>query len=85
MKQIKRILSCLLVCAMMLTSFSVVFSFAADKGILSLSSAEAEKGGTATLEINLENNPGVMAMQIYVKYDKNALTLPSTSKRRWGN
>ena len=79
MKQMKHILSCILVLVFMLASVSVVTSFAADEPTLILDSAEAEAGGTVTLEINLENNPGVMAMQIYVKYDKTALTLPSTS------
>ncbi len=73
----KKLLSFLIVLSMVASIFVTVPIFAAEKGILSLSSAEAEKGGTATLELNLENNPGVMAMQIYVKYDKTALSFPA--------
>lgn len=42
----------------------------ADEGaVLAVSSAQAEAGDTVTLQLTLENNPGVAAVSVYLDYD----------------
>ena len=77
----KRILLCILVLILAFTCVNITVFAASEKTpTISFDSAKAEKGETVTLELNLENNPGIAAMLISLKYDETALTLTGTKK-----
>lgn len=55
---------------MLLMAAALVLSVWADEGaVLSVSSAQANAGDTVTLELTLDNNPGVAAVSVYLDYD----------------
>ena len=80
MKNIKHILSSVLVLVLVLASVSAVTAFASDDDpTLVLSSAEAEAGETVYLELSLENEVGVgvSTINVFFDYDETVLTLPT--------
>lgn len=55
---------------MLLMAAALALSVWADEGaVLSVSSAQANAGDTVTLELTLDNNPGVAAVSVYLDYD----------------
>lgn len=54
----------------LLLAAALALSAWADEGaVVSVSSAQAEAGDTVTLELTLDNNPGVAAVSVYLDYD----------------
>ena len=72
----KKALSILLLVAM-LCSFATVNAYAAG-GSISISSGQASPGERVTVYVNLDSNPGIIALSVAVAYDSN-LTLVSAS------
>lgn len=55
---------------MLLVAAALALSAWADEGaVVSVSSAQTEAGDTVTLELTLDNNPGVAAVSVYLDYD----------------
>ena len=84
MKQMKHVLSCILVLVLMVASVSALTAFAAGEATLILDSAQVEKGGRADLELNIEgleaNGLGITTLNISLVYDTNTLTFDSAKK-----
>ena len=78
----KRILSCILVLILIFTSVSTtaVLALAAETPTISFNSAEVETGDTVSLQLSINNNPGIAGLAVSLKYDTTALTLTETKK-----
>ncbi len=79
----KRILSCILVLILIFTSVSTtaVLALAAETPTISFNSVEAEAGGEpVSLQLSINNNPGIAGLAVSLKYDTTALTLTETKK-----
>lgn len=74
----KKFISVLLV-LLMITSFFTMQSAAEDEANFVVSTASAKAGETVSVAFSLENNPGIVAMQIKVSYDPAVLRLDETS------
>jgi len=76
---LQRVVSFLLAIAMAALLFPVtetkVAAATPTEGTISVDNAKAFAGGKAVVKVNLENNPGITAMRIYVSYDDSMLTL----------
>lgn len=69
----KKIISLLIVIALVATIFPV--AFAASKPTVTVSSCEAEPGDKFTLSVLIENNPGINSFAFGFDYDANKLEL----------
>ena len=69
----KRAVVFLLMLAILITPTGIVG--AADGAVVSLESKTAHRGDTVTMELKLENNPGIASVTVSVNYDAEALTL----------
>ncbi len=78
----KRILSCILVLILIFTSVSTtaVLALAAETPTISFNSVEAETGDTVSLQLSINNNPGIAGLAVSLKYDTDALALTETKK-----
>ncbi len=72
MKTLKRLITVLL-CVIISISFIINVS-AATAPKITVSSVEAIPGKTVKVDIEISNNPGIMAMAFCITYDTNALT-----------
>ena len=70
----KKVVSILLMLALV-ASLSVAAFAAGETGTVSVSTVEANPGETVTVEVAIDTNPGVCALQIKVNYDETALVL----------
>ena len=71
----RRIISLVLAAIMVLSSFSVA-AFAQGNCTIRVETVNAEPGQTVTVNITVENNPGIIGMGPFsVSYDSNALGL----------
>ncbi len=64
------------VCALLLVGCIVLFpvlSFAEGEAKLVVTSTEASPGETVTVKVTMENNPGIMAIQIPIEFDEERL------------
>lgn len=68
----KRIISLVIMLIMAVSLFSVT-AFADGDPTIRISSEEAEPGDTITVEVSLENNPGIMAFVLGLEYDETRL------------
>lgn len=75
-KRVFALLLCVIIC------FSVSFSSLAanDTATIKVSSTEALPGDTVTINVEISNNPGIMAMAFCITYDSNALAFKNYSK-----
>ncbi len=79
MKKCKKLIT-LLLCAIICFSVCLpVFASASDAKI-TISKHDAMPGDAVTIQINISNNPGIMAMAFCVTYDADALTFKTYSK-----
>ena len=71
----KRVLSLLLVLCMVLTIMPAATAFAdgSAKTTISVGTVSANHGETVTVDINIRNNPGIVALQFAISYDKTKL------------
>ncbi len=79
-KSVKRFLSVVLTVAMMMVCFMAVptTTVSADTTnniVVEATSVDAMPGDTVQVNINIKSNPGIIAMMLYVEYDKSLLTL----------
>lgn len=68
----KRIISLMVMIVMTASLFSVA-ALADGDPTIRVSSVEAEPGDTVTVEVSLENNPGIMAFVLGLEYDETRL------------
>ena len=73
----KRIITCLLTVVLLFSS-GLVAASAAGAGTLSATNASGYRGDTVTVDVNLNNNPGLISMKFQVSYSDD-LTLVSVS------
>jgi len=73
----KRVLVLLVVLAMTVTvcSFGFVTMAQENDPTIALEYVEAQKGDEVSVQVFIENNPGIWGMDIKISYDKTALTL----------
>lgn len=71
----KKIISLLLSIVICVTMLSPLQAFAVDDPTICCSSVNASAGETIRVEITLENNPGIVALQLQVGYDNTKLQL----------
>ena len=79
----KRIISCILALLLILTSLSstAIFAIAAGTPTISFNTVEADAGGEpVSLQLSINNNPGIAGLAVSLKYDTNVLTLTETKK-----
>ncbi|MBR4721136.1 MAG: hypothetical protein IK057_05175, partial [Clostridia bacterium] len=74
MRTKKRILSAILVAAM-LVSTVITTAFAADDFTVTAANVTAKAGETVDVAVSLENNPGIIALRLKIGYDSDVLTL----------
>lgn len=79
MKIAKRIFS-LLLCTMICFALSFSTFAASSTANIKISSATVMPGDTVTINIEISNNPGIMAMAFCITYDSDALTYKNYSK-----
>lgn len=71
----KRIISLLLVAAMMLVQFpTTVFAVDSTVATIAVNDATATPGGTVTVDVTIQNNPGILGATLQISYD-DGLTL----------
>ena len=56
-----------------------ISSFAEELPRFVVSNAEVNHGGTATVTVSIENNPGISAFKLLAEYDKSAVSLVSAT------
>ena len=78
MKIAKRLFS-LLLCAIICLTLSIT-SFAAETASIKVSSETVMPGDSVTINVDISNNPGIMAMAFCITYDSDALVYKSYSK-----
>ena len=77
---LKKILFAVLLCTVLLCATLPMAVFAEDGGAaVSVGSASGKAGDTVTVSVNLNQNPGVIAMNLSVGYDPDQLELVSVS------
>jgi len=79
----KRIISCILALLLILTSLSstAIFAIAAGTPTISFNTVEADAGGKpVSLQLSINNNPGIAGLAVSLKYDTDVLTLTETKK-----
>lgn len=79
MKIFKRIFAMLL-CVIICFTVSISSFAASDTATITVSSAEALPGDTITINVEISDNPGIMAMAFCITYDSDALTFKNYSK-----
>lgn len=68
----------LVIFCMVLMLISVMpFSYAVAAGKISVTDVFAEPGKTVSVDVKISNNPGVIAMRLFVSYDSSKITLVS--------
>ena len=68
-------LAMVLALSVLITSAFSVTAFAADKGKITVSSANAKAGDTVDITVSMTENPGIATADFEVKFDTAALTL----------
>ena len=63
----------------LLLSLGAISASAAGGGKISSSSCETERGGSVSVAINMDENPGIWAIKLRIHYDSSALSLESVS------
>ena len=78
----KKIISCILALLLILTSINSTAIFAVDveTPTISFDTVETEAGETVTLQLSIDNNPGIAGLAVSLKYDTNVLLLTETKK-----
>ena len=78
----KKIISCILALLLILTSINSTAIFAVDveTPTISFDTVETEAGETVTLQLSIDNNPGIAGLAVSLKYDTNVLSLTETKK-----
>lgn len=75
----KRVLSLLLALMLVCTSIPVVAlpAYAAEdtNSVITVEKVYAQAGGTATVNLSIQDNPGILGMTLKVKYDESKVTL----------
>ena len=71
----------LLLCITLMMTAMVFRISAADTASVSLSSTTAKAGDTVTVTVNLNNNPGIIALGLDVGYDTSKLQLTGVSDK----
>ncbi len=79
MKVIK-ILFSLLICTIFVFSFCLSAFAATDTAKITVSSADAMPGDSITINVDISNNPGIMAMAFCITYDNDSLVYKNFSK-----
>ena len=82
--RLSRSFLCSLLLAAMLLCFGTAASADAETGI-TLSSSSLAQGSSVSLYLGVENSPGISAMDIYLRYDSDALSFLSAAKYSLGN
>lgn len=80
MKMYRRIFGVLLCCAMFL-SMLAMSAYAKNEFVIRGSRTTAHAGDQVTVDIILENNPGLSALNLYYSYDKTNLTLKQVENK----
>ena len=77
---IKRAVSLVAACALLVSNTSVFTAFAADSvPTIYAEEVDAMPGDTVDIHVSVKNNPGFVSMQIVATYDPNVLTLKDTT------
>ena len=77
---IKRAVSLVAACALLVSNTSVFTAFAEDSvPTIYAEKVDAMPGDTVDIHVSVKNNPGFVSMQIVAKYDPNVLTLTGTT------
>lgn len=79
MKIIKNIFT-LLICVVLCLSFGLSAFATNDTAKITVSNADAMPGDSVTINIDISNNPGIMAMAFCITYDSDALIFKNYSK-----
>lgn len=79
MKVIKNIFT-LLICVVLCFSLCISTFATNDTAKITVSSVDAMPGDSVTINIDISNNPGIMAMAFCITYDKDALIYKNFSK-----
>ena len=83
MKGLKRILSAMLICILLVSSLP--FSVLAENGetetgtVISVESKNALQGGDVSVDINIKNNPGILGATLEISYDEGLTLVDSVS------
>lgn len=75
----KRFLSMLFVLCMCLSCFGGFAAYAEDGAQVKVSAVNGFAGNEATVQISIENNPGIARLKMKVSYDEDVLTLKSSA------
>ncbi|MBQ3566239.1 MAG: hypothetical protein IJA12_03570, partial [Oscillospiraceae bacterium] len=80
----KKILSLLLSFAMFMLCFNVdtPFSYADTQAMLSIADVTGEAGDTVDVEVEISNNPGIIALSFDVEYDASKLKLVNAEDKK---
>ena len=78
MKRITAVMLALILTAALFSAAGLPV-YAAEPVTLAMSSAEASRGGTVTLTLSIEQNPGINALQLSIAYDASVLELTGVS------
>ena len=77
----KKILSTLILLSLLISSLIIVSTVSgANNAVLAVGSIEATAGETVTVDITIENNPGILGMTLKVTYDESILTLTAVKR-----
>ena len=79
--KIYRRVYCALLCCLLLLPVLPVGAHAKSEFIIRGSQATAQAGGQVSVDILLENNPGISALNLYYHYDREYLTLKQVENR----
>lgn len=69
----------LLTAVILICGLCMIPASAAGNGELTVSSADAKRGETVTLDVNMPSNPGLVTMSIEMSYDTNTLELTNVT------
>ena len=71
---------CFILAVLIMVLNCIIPSKAAEKPLFSISNAEGSLGEEVSLEIRIDNNPGIISYLLEISYDANSLELVSAEK-----
>lgn len=77
----KRYLTLMLVCVMLLGTLSFGSAMAVSDPTFSVTDAQSEQGSEFSVDINISNNPGIIALGLQVEYDSSILELKEANSK----
>lgn len=81
----KRFLTLLLACTMLLGTFTFSSVTAASDPTFSVTDAQGKLGDEISVDINISNNPGIIALRLNIQYDSSVLELTGATPKDYAS